>query len=114
LNEASNQLNVSRFVYRMPTTIMADKIPNNDASGIPAGTSIVSGLTPSASDPGPVMSSSGNNIILSNPLSTQNQAINGNQQASTTVTPSLPPINTLQNVTGNRFSDTLNSHSSHR
>ena len=93
---------------------MADKIPNNDASSIPAGTSVVSGLTPSASDPGPVMSSSGNNIILSNPLSTQNQAINGNQQASTTVTPSLPPINTLQNVTGNRFSDTLNTHSSHR
>ena len=89
---------------------MADKVPNNDANGMPpVPSNIIPGLTPSASDPGPVMSSSGNNMILANPLSTQNQAALGSQTASTTVTPSLP-ISTLQNATGNRFPDTSNSH----
>ena len=92
---------------------MADKVPNNDASGLPTASSIVPGLTPSASDPGPVMPSSASNIILTNPLSSQNQALAINQPAATTVTASLP-INSLQNISGNRFSETLNSHSSHR
>ena len=93
---------------------MADKVPNNDASGIPTANSIVQGLTPSASDPGPVMSSSASNIILTNPLSSQNQATtHSNQPTATTVTASLP-INSLQNISGNHFSEALNSHSSHR
>ena len=92
---------------------MADKIPNNDASNIPTASSIVQGLTPSASDPGPVMSSSSSNIILSNPLTTQNQAIYSNQPAPTTVTTTLP-INSLQNISGNRYTEALSSNSSHR
>ena len=92
---------------------MADKVPNNDTSNIPTASNIVPGLTPSASDPGPVMSSSVSNLILSNPLSTQNQAAISNQPASTSVTTSLP-INSLQNVSGNRFSDVMSSHPNHR
>ena len=92
---------------------MADKIPNNDASNIPTASGIVPGLTPSASDPGPVMPSSSSNIILANPLTTQNQPIYSNQPSSTTVTTTLP-INSLQNISGNRYTEALGSNSSHR
>ena len=92
---------------------MADKITNNDSAALPVGSGIASGLTPSASDPGPVMSSSANNILLTNPLSTNVPAVVGNQSSATTVTTSLP-INTLQNVTGSSFSNSLISHTSNR
>ena len=92
---------------------MADKVPNNDASSIPTASNIVPGLTPSASDPGPVMPSSAINTILTNPLAAQNQTAPSNQTASTTVNTSLP-INSLQNVSGNRFSEALYSNSTYR
>ena len=110
---------------------MADKVPNNDSAGkydndfydsnglpapraAPVATNMVSGLTPSASDPGPVMSSSASNIISANPLTSQNQMSVVNQPETTTITPSMP-LNTLQNPTsGNRFTDALNSLSAQR
>ena len=92
---------------------MADKVPNNDASSIPTASNIVPGLTPSASDPGPVMPSLAINTILTNPVSTQNQTAPSNQTTSTTVNTSLP-INSLQNVSGNRFSEALYSNTNYR
>ena len=89
---------------------MADKAPNNDARGMPGVSNITSGLTPSASDPGPVMPTSTSNIVLGNSLATPSTAAVGSQPPSTAGAGSLP-INTLQNVAGSLFADPLASHS---
>ena len=90
--------------------LMAEKAPNNDTPGIPAVSSITSGITPSASDPGPVMPTSASNIALGNSLTTPSTTVVGSQPPLTAGAASLP-INTLQNVVGNPFSDPLASHS---